>query len=81
MNNQGQADISLYRGALFQDRNGRDQAVLDFFSHFFEANKQVFQAGYYQSSLDRINNYQARTFNLDAFYKAFEFNQIVQHQF
>jgi hypothetical protein len=78
---EGDVDYSGYRGALFQDKNGRDERLFGFFSGVFKDNRRILNQSFYEGFLNRIENYQGRTFQFDDFYRALEFCQILQHGF
>jgi hypothetical protein len=81
MKSHGKAAVDRYRGALFQDRNGRDPAVLDFFSQFFAKENGILNNQFYREYLNRVRDYQSRAFNLDEFYRAIELSHIFQYSF
>jgi len=81
LDNKGQTKYNGFRGALFQDYNGHDEKVFNYFYSLFKRNGSVINKIFYENFLARIDSYQSRTYQFDYFYRAIEFCQIFQHTF
>jgi len=81
LTSEGRSEYSGYRGALFQDKNSRDQDLFNFFHSFHKSNNKLLNEKFYLDYLKRVEIYQARTYQFEDFYRAVEFSQIFQHSF
>lgn len=73
---QGRSGFSGYRGARFTDQTLRHPDTLNFFESMMNENQAIVNRSSMLQALERVRNYQTRTYLFDDYYRLFEACQI-----